>query len=638
MRAFPFWLPLIVVLLCIVLYGFGLGGVLMFDSSVVLTDNTQLHLDPGEFMQWRNATLSTNTGPSGRPVSMLTFAVNYASFGSVWPFGFKLVNLVIHCLTGLLAWQFLRALLHRAPCTRLSRRRAEWLALTAAALWLLHPLHVSSVLYTVQRMEQLSAVFTLLGLCAYLHYRPRWLQRKATASELSDCALLLLLATLSATYSKEDGILLLPLLLLVELVFFRCRYDNRESRFLILASGFALFMPLLLIIFLWWLQPEWLTARYAVREFTLSERLLTQSRVLWQYLGWIFVPDIRPLGLHHDNVTLSSSLLQPTTTLLAMAAWILLLIAAIFSWRRWPVCAFVLGWYLIAHSLEASVVPLELVYEHRNYLALLGPCLLTSWALWCAVPSLRRRPRAVLAGLLGLILAIQLGSRASLWADEEQLAAYHLYHHPDSLRSVYHFANIQLRLGEAATDAESASRRLTVSRKFYEDILRLDPTDMPALATLLYLDSRYFSSLDSERWIGELAELAGHHSMRRNDEAAMGLLLDCLIQRWCDMPGDTYQQMLHTLAARYPDDPLYFHMLARYFGQVENDYEQAISTHRQLLDRHPNYTEARAGLVAWNSLAGNRDQMLENMGALLRLDPDPVQVQQIKTVLRPPAN
>jgi hypothetical protein len=622
-------------LVCVALYSLGLDGALMFDSAEVLSDNRQLQFDSSEFIQWRNAALSTESGPSGRPVSMLSFALTSAAVGAISPLAFKLVNLVIHCLTAVLAWQFLRRLLLSGAGLTLSARRREWVALTAAALWLLHPLHVSSVLFAVQRMEQLSALFTLLGLLAYLHYRPAWLFRTATATELSNCALAVLLCTLLASFAKEDGVLLLPLLILLELLFFGCTYNGRRSRAAVFACGLALYLPLLLILLVAVLQPDWFTARYAEREFTMIERLLTESRVLWQYLGWIFIPDIRPLGLHHDDIVISTGLLQPLSTALALLAWSLLLLGGLVAWRRWPVFFFALGWYLIAHVLESSVLPLDLAYEHRNYLASLGPCLLVAWGIWCTVPALKRRPRAVLAGLLCLGLALQLASRASLWGDEEQLTAYHLYHHRDSQLAVYHYANTQLRLGESVSDPERAGAHLGRARQYYEELLRLDSTSVVALATLLYLDSRYFSSLASERWAGELVNLVEFRDMRSNDRAALALLLDCLARSWCDLSGEDYRAMLLTLAKRYPREPIYLDLLARYFGQVEHNYPQAIRYHQRLLQDHPDYLEARVGLVAWHGGSGNRNQVLEQLGALMAVDPGPEQVQRIKNMLRP---
>jgi tetratricopeptide (TPR) repeat protein len=155
---------------------------------------------------------------------------------------------------------------------------------------------------------------------------------------------------------------------------------------------------------------------------------------------------------------------------------------------------------------------------------------------------------------------------------------------------------------------------------------------MTALATLLYLDSRYFSSLDSERWLASLAGLSETHAMRNDDKAALGLFLNCLAGGWCDMSGETYRDMLLTLVRRYPADPVYLDLLARYFAQVEQNYAQAIHYHQELLANHPGYLEAIVGLAAWHNQIGDRDQMLEYLGILLRSDSSPAQVQRVKNM------
>ena len=64
-----------------------------------------------------------------------------------------------------------------------------------------------------------------------------------------------------------------------------------------------------------------------------TQRLLTESRVLWFYVGMIVYPDVRSMSLYHDDFLVSTGLLEPGTTLLAIAAWGMLLGCAI-AWRR----------------------------------------------------------------------------------------------------------------------------------------------------------------------------------------------------------------------------------------------------------------------------------------------------------------
>ena len=71
-------------------------------------------------------------------------------------------------------------------------------------MWLFHPLHVSTVLYVVQRMAQLSSLFVVLGLFVYCRYRLRWAESGSSAGELVTAALWLLLITLAAVLAKEN--------------------------------------------------------------------------------------------------------------------------------------------------------------------------------------------------------------------------------------------------------------------------------------------------------------------------------------------------------------------------------------------------------------------------------------------------
>lgn len=611
---------LALILLCGALYAVGLDGPFLFDSKVALLKNPDFHLDPTGFTQWWLAVVSSGSGPLGRPVSMLSFAVNFVLGGADSAFQFKLGNLVVHGLCGLLVWRVLLRLLSASPALNFSQGQARAVALTTMALWLLHPLQVSTVLYSVQRMEQLSTLFTLLGLFAYLHFRVPWLERRATAAELSNGLLAVVVCLLLAIFSKEDGVLLLPLLVLLEIVLLRGTYDGAEQRGLQFLCGASLVLGLLLLVALAVGQPGWLVGLYEVRDFSLSERLWTQSRVLWQYLGWIAVPDIRSMGLHHDDVVISQSLWQPLTTVLSLLAWLALLAAAFLGWRRWPLYSFCLGWFLLVHMLESSLLPLEMVYEHRNYLPMLGVCLFLAWLIWVVLPLKGLRQRLALAAVLLLVLSLQLAQRASLWGNEEKMAAYHLRHHPQSLRAVYHYANVQLRLGQAGADRAQRQQGLQLARNYYQHMLELDPQDLTALVTLLYLDDRFFRSLESESWRTQLIALAEKQVLSPADGNALEFLSRCQLAGSCKMPTPEFEGLMLRLAQRFPRVPTYHVLLARHAGELLEDFPRAIGFHQQALRRSPGFLPARSGLIQSHLLAGEQATAIEGVRDMLQRD------------------
>src|SRR5690606_470084 len=84
--------------------------------------------------------------------------------------GYKYHNLLIHLLNGLLLFWLLQKLLPRlAP--QITPETTVAIAGLTVATWLLHPLLMSTVLYAVQRMAQLSALFTLAALLCYVFAR-----------------------------------------------------------------------------------------------------------------------------------------------------------------------------------------------------------------------------------------------------------------------------------------------------------------------------------------------------------------------------------------------------------------------------------------------------------------------------------
>lgn len=622
-------------IVCLGVYWAGLGGPLLFDSKVALEKNPEFHLDPAEFNQWRVAVLSSASGPTGRPVSMLSLAINHALAGGVDPFWFKLGNLLLHCLIGTLVYLLLRHIQRSSTVWQRAVGSSSAVPLVAAAIWLLHPLQLSSVLYTVQRMEQLSALFILLGLLVWVFHRGRWLERGPEAADLSRCLAGLLVCFALAVLSKEDGVLLLPLLLWVELVFYGFVFGGHQRRLLVLAvtAGGALSLLALSLAVLW--PPDWLLEWYRVREFTVQERVLTQLRVLWAYLGLILIPDIRAYGLHHDALVASRTLLEPMTTLYAALAWLAVVGLAIAGWRRWPVFAFAAGWFLLAHALESSIVPLEMMYEHRNYLPLLGPALWVGWLLLEGLSRLQARQRAVLAGVLLVLLAGQTAQRAVIWAEEERMAAYHLRHHPDSPRSIYHYANTQLRLGEAAQDADVRKDHLVRARRYYEHILTVRPTDLAALVTLLYIDTRFFDTGRTAQWREALQRAVRKPVLSFADGNALGLLLRCKLTQTCDIPDEEFVQLMNTLIERYPNSTAYLDKLALFEGEGRRDYAAAIRLSEQALRVAPDDLSARLSLIAWYSFAGEQSNSVEMMRELLEKDGSIVTLQRVSRMLQP---
>jgi hypothetical protein len=423
---------------------------------------------------WRYVTSGT-ADPTGRPLTLLTFLLDAHD----WPadaYPFKRTSLLLHLLNGVLLTLLLRKLGHFV-FKRTPPHRVELAAVIGACFWLLHPLFVSTTLYIVQREAMLPATFTLLGLLAWLAGRTS-IKRGDTWRGLVWIAVGLGGCTLFGVLSKANGILLPALALVVEYVLLRPASRHAHSNTpaelhqqTIYARSMLLMAWLPTLIVLGYLvQQGWNGFTYgisSVRPWTLGQRLLTEPRVLLDYLDLLWLPRPFTAGLFNDHVQASVSLWSPATTLPALLA-VLGLIAGAWHWRRrFPALALAILFFFVGQALESSTVALELYFEHRNYL----PAMLMFWplALWlCGVGSRSSNDVAAKAAAPGkpnmavqvskfaltaltfLGLGLMTHARASLWGNSYDQALLWAHLNPDSPRAQASAAQAEMDRGQPA--------------------------------------------------------------------------------------------------------------------------------------------------------------------------------------------
>lgn len=434
------WPALLLVVLVCVAYWPGRNGGFALDDQQNITRNPALQAVQGfDVAAIATATMAAPSSGMARPLSMLSFALNQAGTGAD-PTPMKLTNIALHAFNALLVLWLVRRLLAWWP--DIEARRREWAARFAAAAWALHPIQATAVLYVVQRMEALSHTFVFAGLLLYVLGRER--QRDGVRGGGALVALGLLGGTGLGMLAKESAVLLPLYALCLEICVLRFR--TRDGVLRGLATGYGVFMGLATLVAAFWLWPR-VASGYAVRDFTVVERLLTEPRVLFDYLRWMLLPDPKVLGLFHDDLAVSQGVLQPATTLLAIVG--VLALAGLAWWLRGrrPLSSLGIAWFLAAHVLTASFVPLELVYEHRNYFAALGVCLVLADLLLLAPRAEGARRIGALVASLAIVgyFGITL-LRANEWRDPYRFATTEAAKRPASPRAQYEFARMVIDL------------------------------------------------------------------------------------------------------------------------------------------------------------------------------------------------
>ncbi|MEM9360567.1 MAG: hypothetical protein AAGB04_30685 [Pseudomonadota bacterium] len=556
----------IVLLLTVAVYGFGVSGPLIFDDVPNLTENPYLRFDPTIADAWRIAVQSSDSSLLGRPIAMLTFAVQAAGNSELTPLKLKVGNVVIHLATAAVLYH-LSVLLLGAPALRQhgwSTRQRSMIALLAAAIWLCHPLHVSTVLYTVQRMALLSALFTLGGLYVFVRCRLRCAQTPIPGGEVVAASLWIVLLGLLATLSKENGVLLPCLILTVEVFLFRGQWAGSHQRAVLKLAWLGLAAYFLALALAPWLLSDWFARHYWGREFSLQERLLTQARILWQYLSWLALPDVTSMGLHHDDIGRSKGILDPLTTLFSLAAWLALVFTAVVWGNRLPLIGFAVVFFLVGHSLESTVLPLEMVYEHRNYLPSVAICLLMAAALYRLCSRFKGLSFNPVALLVVVLLLGLLAFRSSLWSEEASLARSNVVNHPASARANFFYANALMRslLSADMLSLDEQTRRAyaITARDYFLRSQALAPDSFSSIVKLHQLESIYFPSLPDRRdWLGELEHRSAHRRLSSSDFTALEGLRDFVVR-----PGATLaelqgaQLVFETLSERFPKERRFY--------------------------------------------------------------------------------
>jgi protein O-mannosyl-transferase len=472
----------------LLLYLPGLSGSFLFDDFSNLDGLKDLGSDPAasELLQFLSHGISS---PSGRPISLATFALQAADWPNS-PEGFLRVNLLIHLLNGaLLLWSFLII----GRLMQMPGRSSLYVPLIGATLWLVAPIQASAVLYVVQRMTELSATFVFSGMLLYLTGREATTSGKNPRVAGAWMSLGLLWGACLGVLAKENAVLM-PLLVVV--LEFTLLAQVPRPAFWKKWAGVFLGLPIAALVAYLLIKTSLLADGYALREFTAWQRLLTETRVLFLYLHKLLLPWPSAIRLLYDDFPASASLMEPWTTLASVLALSGLVGLALRLRKAAPWFAFALFWFLAAHLLESTVLPLELVFEHRNYQASAGVWFGVAAALSMAWNQASGAHfRTVLAGFLAAyltLLSVVLWQISTLWGRPFEMAARWAQRQPDSKRARIEFIGALAGRGyplDAAKVAEDAARHWPDDALLHFTVMQLacaDPRiELPPLAETL---------------------------------------------------------------------------------------------------------------------------------------------------------
>ena len=415
-----------------------------FDDGPNITGNPDIQISD---LSWKSLLQAASTSPGGkRPISYLSFALNYYLWGEN-AFSFHVVNFLIHILSALLVFRIFSALLLKANPQR-ETRQVWLLSGLVTALWSVNPIQTQPVVYIVQRMTLLASLFSLLSFYWFIQWRtgirPKWYP------------LLSLAAWLLAVGSKENAFLLPLSLLAYEWLLTDRKYLRPRN----LAMGVAAFVCFAGFTIERYDLVKRIQIDYSRREFTMKERLLTQPRIVTFHISQILAPFPSRLALRHE-IEKSMSWTKPPTTSLSILFLGMVICGGLAQKSRHPLICFGILWFFSNLLVESTLLPLEMIYEHRIYLPSVGLFLAlaqASVALGNQWPFVSQRHLKYALGLLVFCSAILSFRRSQVWLNEISLWSDNVQKYPASFRSWNNLGTAYVKSGQASL-AEAAFKR-----------------------------------------------------------------------------------------------------------------------------------------------------------------------------------
>ncbi len=336
-----------------------------FDDEPNITDNPNLHLKEITWENLKRSLFSDRNNPTMpyRPVACLTFALNHY-FGELNVFGYHLVNIFIHLLSSIFLLLFIYHTLNLPSLRAKYASQSYFIALLATTLWAINPIQTQAVTYIVQRMASLAGMFYIMSMFFYLKARI-----SETGSKKIIFFILCFVSFVMALGSKENAAILPLSVFLYEIVILQedaGSYLRKNRGVFLIVCGGTLLLGLSYMYFKGGNIFSFLNG-YENRPFTLTQRLLTQPRVTIFYFSLLLYPLPNRLSIAH-SFQVSTSLFDPVSTIFSILLISGAIAFAIYSAKKNPLFSFCILFFFLNHAIESTILPLELIFEHRNYI------------------------------------------------------------------------------------------------------------------------------------------------------------------------------------------------------------------------------------------------------------------------------
>lgn len=573
------------------IYSNSLSGQFQFDDGSSIVNNPYIHtLDIGRI--WWMSTV--------RFVGYLTFALNY-HFGGLDTTGYHAVNLVIHIVAACVLFCTADLLLKRAAeisASPLSPGASKFAALSAALIFVSHPIETQAVSYIVQRLASLTAMFYLLSIMLYTSGRMKMVISDGGAAWrlIASAAFAVL-----ALFTKQNSFTLPFAIMLIEIAFFSTQPGSLKKKVWIFAtlSLSALVIPIITFIAGGSSLDDLSELSRDTSLLSRRDYFLTQINVVRTYLRLL----ILPYGQRLDHSYFISRSIFELPTILSALLHIGILFAASLAYRRRRCVFFGIVFFYFALAVEAGPFPIrDLLVEHRLYLPSAGMFIAISCLMWEGIERFgidRRIAWAALAALIALLGGLA-HARNEVWKSPERLWDEVRRHEPYSWRAHYN-------LGKEY----EAQKKFEDALAMYRRSIEIHPSAWPYnnIGNILLMQGKFDEAVQAynNAIISDYVFAPAHANYAVTLEKAGNL--DAAIEE-------------NKIALKFDPSFAAAHYNIGRILMVKGDIEGAESELRAALEIDPKHSLARLRLALIQNMRGKREKAIATLKSLLSDEPN----------------
>jgi hypothetical protein len=330
------------------------------------------------------------------------------------------------------------------------------------------------------------------------------------------------------------------------------------------------------------------------RPFGTMERLLTESRVMFDYIHWIALPSLDALTLFHDDIPLSKGLFDPPTTLFAVLGVVALLALAIGGARRRPLASLGVLWFFAGHVLTGTIIPLLLAFEHRNYFPSIGVLLFAASFVTLEGGIVNTRLRASIAVLVLAFYGGTTWMRAEEWSDPLRLTMSEAAKRPDSPGAQYELGRTFIFATRSADKASLRAQGLDVLKR----AAKLPGASIIFEQLLIVAHAAEHEPIDPELWQSMISKIEKAPPSSPDIEA-LKKLLHCFEARICTEGKDALARVFAAASARVDASPVVRTQYAQFAMDFLHDDAIAERELRLSIEHTPNDAISRQNLVTF---------------------------------------